>query len=214
MFDKVPLFTALAPEDLAKLEAGARPHTYLRGAVILTQGEMSDNLYVVLSGRLKVYMGNSEGREVVLNFLGPGEAFGELSLLDSEPRSASVMAVETSRLALLPRRHFLDCVFANPAIAIALLQTLAGRVRGLVDRVGNLALLDVYGRVANMLISQAKEDENGRLVTDVLTHQELASMVGASREMITRILNDLKRGGYIAIENRRIVVQGNLPARW
>jgi CRP/FNR family cyclic AMP-dependent transcriptional regulator len=213
LFEKVPLFASLTPEDLARLESGARPHTYSRGTVILSQGDMTDSLYVVLSGRLKVYLGNEDGREVLLDFLEPGEAFGELSLLDGEPRSASVMAVEVSRVALLSRRHFLDCVHSHPAIAIALLQTLASRTRALADRVGSLALLDVYGRVAHTLIDLAKE-EDGRRITSPLTHQELASMVGASREMVTRILNELKRGGYIAVENRCIVLRSNLPARW
>lgn len=213
MFKKVSLFASLTPDDRIRLESGARPHTYPRGAVILNQGDKTDSLYVVLSGRLKVYLGNEEGREVLLDFLAPGEAFGELSLLDGEPRSASVMAVENSSVALLTRRHFLDCVQSHPAIAIALLQTLAGRTRALADRVGSLALLDVYGRIAHTLLDLAKE-EGGRRITGVLTHQELASMVGASREMVTRILNELKRGGYISVEKRRIVLHGNLPARW
>lgn len=214
MFENVSLFAGLEPDDLRRLNQGARTHTYPRGAVILSQGEVSDSLYVVLSGKLKVYMANEEGREVLLDFLSPGEAFGELSLLDGEPRSASVMAVEQSQLALLPRHHFLDCVNATPAISMALLQTLSRRARSLTGMVGSLALMDVYGRVANVLISQAKEEPDGIRAMPTLTHQDLASMVGASREMVTRILNDLKRGGYIAIRNHRIVLQANLPARW
>ncbi|HLF96636.1 MAG TPA: Crp/Fnr family transcriptional regulator [Methylococcaceae bacterium] len=214
MLENVSMFAGLAPEDLERLESGAQKHTYRRGAIILSQGELSDSLYVVLSGRFKAYMANEDGREVLLDFLAPGDAFGELSLLDGEPRSASVMAVETSQLAVLPRRHFLECAQSTPAIPVALLQALARRTRGLAGMVGNLALMDVYGRVASALLGLAKEEVEGRRATPAITHQELASMTGASREMVTRILNDLKRGGYIAIAQHRIILQGNLPARW
>jgi CRP/FNR family cyclic AMP-dependent transcriptional regulator len=169
--------------------------------VLISQGDLSDSLFVLLSGRLKVCLIGVNGREILLDFLEPSSAFGELSLLDGQPRSASVITVEPCRLAVLPRQHFLDCLEKHPSIAIVLLKTLVKRSRGLVDRIGDLALLDVYGRVSNILHAQAKENEDGHL-TLTITHQEIANLVGASREMITRILNDLKKGGYITIESR------------
>jgi CRP/FNR family cyclic AMP-dependent transcriptional regulator len=124
------------------------------------------------------------------------------------------MTVEACRLAILPRQHFLDCLKKHPEIAIVLLQTLVQRSRGLVERIGDLALLDVYGRVSNILLNRALKGAEGDYPTLTMTHQELANLVGASREMITRILNDLKKGGFITIENRQITLINPLPKRW
>ncbi|MGR8934566.1 MAG: Crp/Fnr family transcriptional regulator [Gammaproteobacteria bacterium] len=214
MLENIALFAFLSPEAREKLASGTHTLSFSRGSLLVSQGEISDSLYMVLSGKLKVFNSNEDGREVLLNYLGPGDAFGELALLDGEPRSASVMSMENSRVALLSRQFFLQCLRQNPDIAFELLQLLSKRIRNLTDRVSDLALLDVYGRIANTLTSLAETQEDGRLMTGMVTHQELSSMVGASREMVTRILNDLKRGGYIATENHRIVIQNRLPARW
>lgn len=214
MFDKVPLFAGLTAEQMNCITAGARIQNFPRSAVIITQGDLSDSMFVVLSGRLKVYITGDNGREILLNFIGPGDTFGELSLLDQQPRSASVMAMEASKLAILPREYFLRCLQQYPTIALALLKNLAGLSRDLVAKVSDLALLDVYGRVANVLITRASKDADGFFVSKPITHQELANTVGASREMITRILNDLKKGGYITIKNHQIMLKSQLPTRW
>jgi CRP/FNR family cyclic AMP-dependent transcriptional regulator len=214
MLDEIPLFDGLTPEQKALIAEGMRVQKFPRSAVLITQGDLSDSLFVLLAGRLKVYIVGVNGREILLDFLDPPAAFGELSLLDGQPRSASVITVEACRLAVLPRQHFLDCLERHPAIAIVLLKTLVQRSRGLVERIGDLALLDVYGRVSNILLARAtKETEDGLPILSI-THQELANLAGASREMITRILNDLKKGGFIAIENRKITLINTLPKRW
>jgi CRP/FNR family cyclic AMP-dependent transcriptional regulator len=214
MLENIPLFAFLTPESREKLARGVSKRSFARGAILVSQGDTSNSLYIILSGKLKAFVSHENGKQIFLSYMEAGEAFGELSLLDGEPRSVSVLAVEDSQVGLLSRQFFLECLVENPNIALELLQTLCKRVRNLTDRVSNLASLDVYGRVVHTLTSLAKPQSDGRLMTDALTHQELSSMIGASREMVTRILNDLKVGGYILVESHRIVLQNRLPERW
>lgn len=215
MLENVPLFESLSQQDRAELEAGMHTQCFPKGSRLVKQSDISNNLlYVVLSGRLKVFMSNEDGREVLLDFLQEGDTFGELSLFDEQPRSATVMTVEDCKIALFPRAYLFECLQRNPNIAIELLKTVIKRMRNTTEQVSSLALLDVYGRIAKTLTNMVKTQADGKKATDPLTHQELSTMVGASREMVTRILNDLKRGGYIAIENHRIELKKRLPLRW
>lgn len=215
MLENVPLFESLTDADRSELEQGIHSQFFTRGSILVGQGEVSNNLlYIVLSGKLKVFMSNDEGREVLLDYLQEGDTFGELSLFDDEPRSATVMTVEDCKIGLLPRAYLFTCLQNNPNIAIELLRTVIKRMRNTTEQVSSLALLDIYGRIAKVLTSMVKPQEDGRLVTDTLTHQELSTMVGCSREMVTRILNDLKRGGYVGIDNHRIEIKNRLPLRW
>jgi CRP/FNR family cyclic AMP-dependent transcriptional regulator len=184
-----------------------------KGAVIITEGDPSDSIYVILSGRVKVYLSDGDNREVVLNTCGPGTYLGELAF-DDAPRSASVMTLEPCTFSVLTGRQFRDFVVASPDAAIHLIHDLIRRVRALSENVRNLALLDVYGRVAHLLIELA-EEKDGRLVIDQpYTQQELAKRIGCSREMISRIFKDLVAGGYIKLEAKRISIEQPLPKRW
>jgi CRP/FNR family cyclic AMP-dependent transcriptional regulator len=214
MLENITLFAFLSPEARADLEKGAHAFSFKRGNILVSQGETSDSLYIVLSGKLKVFIGSEDGREIFLNYLEEGDAFGELALLDGEPRLASVMALVDTRVAIISRSYFLDCLQAHPNIAIELLQILSKRMRHLTDRTSSLALMDVYSRLVSTLTKLAVLQDDGRLMTNSLTHQELSSMIGASREMVTRILNDLKKGDYISIEDHCIVIKQRLPLRW
>lgn len=213
MFEKVSLFEGLAAADLADLSAQATTRQYRRSTLIINEGDESDSLYVVISGRLKVYRSDEQGKEIILGFLGPGESFGELALLDQAPRSASVETQETTQLASISQRAFYGFLESHPMVALNLVRSLAQRVRQLTDSIADLALLDVYGRVARVLLKEAKQ-EDGQLITDKLTHQDIADMVGASREMVSKIVKELKTGGYISIEEKRILIHDRLPARW
>lgn len=214
MLEMVALFEGLDSDSIKTIETMVTVRTMSKRAVILTQGEESSSLYLVLEGRLKAYLSDAEGREVTLGYIEQGEAFGELSLLDGKPRSASVMALTHTRCAVLSRASFLDILNANPSIALHLLELMARRVRNSTASIADFALLDVYGRIARILMDSSREDGQGRRITDPLTHQEIASRVGSSREMVTRILNDLRRGGYISIDHKCITLNRNLPARW
>jgi len=213
MFTDIPLFDGLSPEEIKTISAHAKIRTTKKHQSILAKGDATDSLYVVLKGRLKVFIADNEGKEVILAFLDEGDYFGELALLDQEPRSASVMTTEETKLAHICRADFQKVLSTNHQIALNLLATLARRNRLLAGNVGNLALLDVYGRVAKALLSQAKT-KNGMLITEKMTHQEIANLAGSSREMVSKIIKELKFGGYISIVEKRIIINTKLPARW
>ena len=186
---------------------------YPKGAVIITEGDPSDSLYVIVSGRVKVYLSDGDGREVVLDVHGPGTYVGEMAF-DDAPRSASVMTLEPCTLSVLSGKHFREFVVAKPDAAVHLIRNLIHRARVASENIRSLALLDVYGRVAHLLLDLAQE-RNGRLIIDQpFTQQELAQRVGCSREMISRIFKDLVAGGYIKLDGRRISIEQPLPKHW
>lgn len=182
--------------------------------VIIAEGEIGDSLYIVLSGRVRAYLSDDLGREFFLNEHGPGEHFGEM-MLDEGVRSASVITIEASRFSVLTRAQVQQYLLTHPDASMAMIRMLIGRVRVLTRTVGNLTLLDVYGRVARLLLDASREEPDGRLALPGRpTQQELASRVGASREMVSRILRDLREGGYIDIEDHRIYVLRPPPDVW
>jgi CRP/FNR family cyclic AMP-dependent transcriptional regulator len=143
----------------------------------------------------------------------PGSHFGELALLRDTPRTASVMTIEDSKFLVIAKQDFLSCLAAYPQIALDIIGYLVDQVGSLTERVSALALNDVYGRLAATLRDLARE-EGGKLITQPVTQQELAQMIGASREMVSRIFKELKAGDYIRVADRRIVLNKKLPARW
>ena len=213
MFHTFSLFQGLPAADLDALSSRAVTRHYRRHTVVIGQGDESDALYLVIDGRLKVYRSDEEGKEVILAFLDPGDSFGELALLDKAPRSASVETLEPSKLAVISQGDFRAFLSDHPQVAINLIQTLARRNRMLLESVSDLALLDVYGRVARALLKEAKPEE-GKLITPKLTHQEIANMVGSSREMVSKIMKELRFGGYISVDAKRITIENRLPVRW
>jgi CRP/FNR family cyclic AMP-dependent transcriptional regulator len=196
-----------------EIAARAAVRSYSKRAILVSEGDETDSLYVVLAGRLRVFVADANGREVQLDQLGPGEYFGEVSL-DGGPRSASVMALEECRCAVVKRAELTSFLERHPEFALHLVRKLAHRVRELTENVRSLALMDVYGRVARLLLELA-EDKDGRLVIgEVLTHKDIAARVGASREMISRIFSDLSEGGYVRKEDGLLVIMRKPPPRW
>lgn len=198
---------------LDQIAAGATVRTFPKRAIIVTEGDDTDSLYVVLAGKARVFVSDDKGREVQLNQLGPGEYFGEITL-DGGPRSASVMALEDCRCALVKRSEFTAFLEAHPELALHIVRKLARRVRDLTENVRSLALMDVYGRVARLLLELAEEKEGRLVVSEQLTHKDIASRVGASREMISRIFSDLSEGGYVRKEDGHLVIARRPPPRW
>jgi CRP/FNR family transcriptional regulator, cyclic AMP receptor protein len=184
-----------------------------KNAIMVSEGDETDSLYVIISGRARVYVANAQGREVQLNMIGPGEYFGEVTL-DGGPRSASVMATEDCRCAVVKRSELLTLVGKEPQFALHMVRKLASRVRDLTENVRSLALMDVYGRVARLLLELAEERDGRLCISEPLTHKDIASRVGASREMISRIFSDLTAGGYVVKENGRLVIMRKPPPRW
>ena len=184
-----------------------------KNTVLVQEGDKSDQIYVVLTGRLKVFLADSDGKEIIVDTLGPNQYFGEMAL-DGEPRSASVMTVEASKLAVVQRADFKRFLAEHPDDSFQFILALIQRARNLTRTVGNLALLDVYGRVARLLLDNAVEESSRLVVVERMSQQEIAKRVGSSREMVSRILGDLREGKYISMENNRIVIQQQLPKHW
>jgi len=213
----IPLFSGLDEYELAVIYKGAKVKGFPRNTIVIHEGDDSDSLFLILSGRVKVFLTSEKGREVILNSQGAGEYFGELALLDDLPRSASVITAESCQFCVISKKPFQEVLVGHPEIALKVIKNLTRRVRALTDNVKNLALLDVYGRVARTLLSIAveREGEEGKMVVEPKpTHQDIGKMVGASREMVTRIMKDLVVGGYVHVENERIIIHQKLPRSW
>lgn len=214
MLGNVSLFAGLPEQDIAMISNLATTRTYPKNTIIISEGDRSDSLYAVLSGKVKVYLSDDEGKEIILNIQGEGEYFGELALLDDAPRSASVMTLEESRMAVVSKTGFEDCLAKNPEMALRVIRGLSARLRNLTENVKSLALMDVYGRVARTLLDLAEGEGDMLVINQKLTQRDIANMVGASREMVSRILKDLSTGGYITIKNKTITINEKLPPGW
>jgi len=210
----IALFSGLSETDMAAVSSLAVTRSFPKNTLVICEGDSSDSLYVVLSGKVKVFLSDEEGKEVTLNLQGAGEYFGELAILDEAPRSASVMTVEDTKLAVLSKAAFEKCMEQHATIALIVMRGLARRLRELTENVRSLALMDVYGRVARLLLEMSEEVNGKNVIRQRLTQRDIASMVGASREMVSRILRDLSIGGYITIENKIITLNERLPPAW
>jgi CRP-like cAMP-binding protein len=201
----VPMFSGLQRDELLKFAELTRERTYPKGSVILFQGDPGDSLYVLRQGRAKVVLIGEDGREVILGVLEPGAHFGELALIDDQPRSAHVIAMEDSQLLILRREDFRRRVEANPSVAWALLTELSRRLRRADQKIGGLVLLDVPGRISRLLLDLSSESSIGT-IEKPLTHQTIAQMIGASRETVSRAMKEFQQEGLIRVERRRIAV--------
>jgi CRP/FNR family cyclic AMP-dependent transcriptional regulator len=213
MMNQVPLFSSLDPTQLAEVERRTTLRRCRKGTVIVERGDEASTLHVLIEGRAKVYVADDSGREIVLKELKAGDHFGELAMLGGSPRTASVMTLTDCELRSLTGSVFQELMATQPGIAMQLIRSLAERVVGLTDMVSDLALLSVYGRIAKLLVESAAL-EDGRFLTGPLTQQSIADRVGCSREMVSRIVGDLKTGGYLSVEGKRFVLNRRLPERW
>jgi len=201
----IPLFSGLQPDELAKFAELVRERSYPKGSVILFQADPGDSLYILRAGRVKVVLIGEDGREVILGVLEPGAHFGELALIDDQPRSAHVIAMEDAQLLVLRREDFRRRVEANPTVAWALLSELSRRLRRADEKIGGLVLLDVPGRIARLLLDLSTEGGSAT-IQKTLTHQTIAQMIGASRETVSRAMKEFQEAGLIAVDKRRISV--------
>ena len=207
--------SAPALDDALLREIAARGgvRRYPANAVLINEGDEADSLYIILSGRVKVFATSEAGKQVILNQHGPGEYVGELAL-DGGVRSASVMTLEPTTCAVVTGANLREFVAAHPGFAQHLIVNLIQRVRRLTGSVKSLALDDVYTRIVALLFSLSVPDGERRVVLDKLTQQDIAEHVGASREMVSRVFKELVAGGYVAVQAGRIVVLKTPPAAW
>jgi len=204
----------LQPETLRAIAATGVIRSFPRNTVLINEGDVGDSLYIVLNGRVKVFASNEAGREFIIDFHGPGEYVGEMSL-DGARRSASVITVEPTTCAVVNRAHFREFILAHPDFGMHLIERLIHRVRVTTSNLKSLALSDVYGRLVRLLNALAETGEGGRqTVPEKLTQQDIADRVGASRDMIGKLMKDLIAGGYLSVEDRTITILKKLPTGW
>ena len=206
----VPLFSSFPDEQLRMLAGVVTRRSVTRSTTIMAAGDPTDSLYIILSGRLKVLMSDADGKEVILSILGPGEFFGEMGLIDDSPRSASVLAIEPCELLAIAKRDFKKCLSENFEMAMAVMRGLVRRLREADRKIGSLALLDVYGRVARLLLDMSENVNGQKIVTKRLPKQDIAKMIGASREMVSRVMKDLQMGGYIEMRGSSILLRDTI----
>jgi len=199
--------------ELRALSGEGVVRSFPKHAVIVNEGDETDSLYIILSGRVKVFVSDEAGKEIMLASQGPGEYFGEM-VLDGGPRSASVMTLEPSRFVVISKYKFREFLREHPEFSISLIEKLIRRTRMLTESVKSLALMDVYGRVARLLLDLAVRKNGSLVIDEKLTQQDIASRVGASREMISRILKDLTTGGYVTVDRKRITINRTPPRHW
>jgi CRP/FNR family transcriptional regulator/CRP/FNR family cyclic AMP-dependent transcriptional regulator len=209
----VPIFSELSEADTDALARLTTRRRYPKDTVVFFENEEGDAMFMILDGRIKVTILGDDGREIILSVLAPGDFFGEITLLDNEPRSATAIAAEETELLLLHRAEFQGVLAENSSIGTALIRVLNQRLRRANHQISTLALLDVYGRVARVLLDMAKEEgrrlKDGRIAFRRATHQEIANRIGTTRETVTRMLKDLERQGLIHIDGREIVLEPN-----
>jgi CRP/FNR family cyclic AMP-dependent transcriptional regulator len=207
----VPIFSEMPEADITALARLTSRRTCPKDTVVFFENEEGDSFFCIVAGRIKVTILGDDGREVILSVLGRGDFFGEMALLDNEPRSATAIAVEDTELLSLHRNDFQSVLSDNRSIMSALIKILTARLRRANHQISTLALLDVYGRVARVIVDTARDEgkrlKDGRIAFRRATHQEIANRIGTTRETVTRMLKDLERQGLIHIDGKEVVVQ-------
>jgi CRP/FNR family transcriptional regulator, cyclic AMP receptor protein len=211
LLQKVTIFRELPEAVLSDLASRVRPRDAEAGAIIVSAEEPGDALFVIASGKVKVVLYGETGREIILSILHAGDFFGEMSLLDRQPRSANVVALEASHLLTLDREAFETHLAANPTTALGVLAEMCRRLRHADEVIGNLALLDVYARVARVIRDLAQKAgeqvDGGLLIRERPTQQEIAGLIGTSRETVSRALNDFTRRGLLEMQGKQVLVR-------
>jgi CRP/FNR family cyclic AMP-dependent transcriptional regulator len=207
---RVPMFAAMPREQIVLLANVTVTRQYPKGMQVLSEGAEADSLYCILSGSVKVTITDEEGEEVILSILKDGEYFGEMAIIDEHPRSANVVTLEPSEMVVVEKREFLRSLASNFDLTLQVMRGLTRRLREADKRIESLALVNVYGRVAQMLVEVSEMTGSARMVNKKLTRQDIARMVGASREMVSRVLHDLQEGDYIRMDGRRIMLRDKL----
>lgn len=211
MTEQTPLFSDLSAEDIEKISEYGQTRSYPKNSILINKGDESDCFYIIKEGKVKIFITDEMGSTIILRYQEAGEYFGELALIDEEPRSASVATVEDSRLTYVSRSRFEECLNENPALAVKLVRYMSKRIRKLTEELSNCALMPVYQRVRTKLMQLAKEEGGTYVIHQRLTHQDLAGLVGCGREMVSRVMGRLQSGGYINIQNKEIAIVKDLP---
>ena len=212
--NKFDLFNYLETKEIEDVLSHVHHRNFRKKTQIVTEGDDSHSLYFLLEGKVKVYLNDKSGKEIIINTHVPGDFFGELGLVKSIPRTASVMTLEECKIGVMQEFDFKHCLSSYPAFSIALIENLSTRLIEATETIRKLGLMDVYQRIAVTFFTLSEERNGVRVIPEKLTQQNIASRVGASREMVARILKDLRTGGYITQEPHGITINRPLPHSW
>jgi CRP/FNR family cyclic AMP-dependent transcriptional regulator len=211
----IPTFSEVPETALAALAKCATRKNYPKNSLIISEGEAAGPLFIILSGKVRAFLDSEAGKTVTLAIQKSGSYFGELSLLDEQPRSASILTLEPTLCAMIPKQAFVDWLKEHPEdAALGVMRGLTRRIRTLTDNVRGLALYDVYTRLCKTLHELAVVENDELVIRDKISHQELANKVGSSREMVSKIMKDLSNGGYLLIKGKSVYILKTLPAGW
>lgn len=209
---KNQLFNDLSNEEIQSIAGLATVKTVPKNTFVFSEGDSASSFYMIKEGRVNVTVTNEDGKELILSTLQAGDNFGELSIIDDNPRSANIFTLENCIFIILQKNDFYQILKQNPVVGINMIKSLCQRIRFITSIAHDLALLDIYGRLVKLLLENSTMDDSGqRTVTMPLTQQEIASRLGGSREMVNQILNALKKGGYLSVENKIITIKQKLP---
>jgi CRP/FNR family cyclic AMP-dependent transcriptional regulator len=211
---KIPFLSSLPDEVLNALAAKAKSVKFPKQAVIISEGDETSSLYIILSGKVRVFSRDEKSKEVTLLIQEAGSYFGELALLGDEPRSASVETLEKTVCGNISKDDFKYWLASHPDVAIGLLRVLSEKIRHLTEKVKQMALSNVYERTIKVLQDMADKEDDIFVIHNRPTQQELANMVGSSREMVNKIMKELTKGGYIVIKDKTLRIEKKPPASW
>ena len=208
----LPVFQGLEIERLEEIARSADMRRVARGVTVVQAGEAIDNVYFVLNGSMKVLLSDEDGREVIFTIIGQGDIFGEMGMVDDEPRSATVVAAMPSDLVVFPHAVFRQIMAENFDVCLRIMGNLARRLREADRKIESLALMDVYGRVARLLLDMAEVTDGQTVIRKKISKQDIAKMIGASREMVSRVMKDLQARGLIKEEHGGLVLQDSIES--
>ena len=211
---KTIFFKHFPDKVLRQLESSATKRKYKKNTLLITSGDDSHSAYVLITGSAHAFTEDKDGNEFILMTFQANDCFGELGILDGLQRSANVVTTSDSECLVIPGSELIKSIESTSQAALAVIKTLVGKIRGMTEDINSLALMDVYGRTIRLINSETTKNEDGVGTMSKMTHQEMANRVGSSREMVSKILKDLRKGGYIDIDNHRILVLRKLPEKW
>ena len=214
LLSEAPFFTDFPEHTLARLEEKSVVRRLRKNTNLMISGDECHSAYLMIDGSANAYTDDMNGEEFIINTFRKGDCFGELGVLDGLPRTANVITMTDYECMVIPGAELKRVIESDPKVAFTVVKTLVGVIRGMTEDVSCLALMDVYGRLKRVLNAESNTDEGGALRTERMTHQELSKRIGASREMVSKILKDLKTGGYISVSEQRITIEKTLPDRW
>lgn len=210
----VPIFSELNERALELIQQKSRTRKLRRGVILLSEGETGESLYIIRSGKVKIFVSDDEGNEMTLFVEGPGSYIGEISLLDGAPRTASAVSIEKTEVISISRKDFMDVITENPEIAFNIINALTKKMRRATESIRSLALRNVYQRLVLKLLELADEEEGCKVINTKYSHLELGKMIGASREMVGKVLAELSKGEYVEQREKKLYLLKDFPHDW